>query len=100
MLFHEIAFDLMAALENERVLDSERQHTVRRASAAKVLGSCVLDRTNFRGNLRGLAQLFGLRKGESEYQRAEFLCKYVLKKNLRRKAAQGRQPAKVPSARD
>ena len=88
MLFHEIVFDLMTALENDQVLGTDRQQHVRKQSVNQVLGVCIKDGTNYRANLDSFTQMFSLKQGDSEFQRVEFVCKYVLKKSLRKKSDQ------------
>lgn len=85
MLFHEIIFDLMAAKEYGQIL-GERQKQISKNTVLDVLGLCVRDGTNYKDNLTAFAQAFNLNTGEAEYQRVDFVCKYILKKSLRRKS--------------
>lgn len=98
MLFHEIVFDLMAALENEQVLGTDRLQHVTKASAKRVLGVCIRDSTDYSGNLEAFTRLFKLTRDDSEFQRIEFVCKYILKKSLRKKADQARQKLRPATA--
>ena len=86
MLFHEIIFDLMAGKEHGQVLGSEEQKRVSKKTVLEVLSLCVKDGTNYKENLRTFAQSFDLNVGEAEYQRVDFVCKYILKKSLRKKS--------------
>lgn len=91
MLFHEIVFDLMAALENERVLGTDRLKNVSKDSAKRVLETCIRDSTDYSGNLETFTRMFQLTEGDSELQRIEFVCKYILKKSLRKKGEKGKK---------
>ena len=86
MLFHEIIFDLMAGMEHGQILGTEREKEISRKTAQNVLSICVRDGTDYKTNLKEFAHIFNLNVGEAEYQRVDFVCKYILKKSLRKKS--------------
>ena len=51
----------------------------------------MVDETNYKQNLKRLSDLFEVRSGEGEFQRVDFVCKYILKKSLRKKSGRPKQ---------
>ena len=86
MLFHEIIFDLMMGLENKQVLGGNNEQSISKDTVTNVLRVCVRDGTDYENNLREYSNMFQVVKGNAEYQRIEFVCKYILKKSLRQKS--------------
>lgn len=85
MLFHEVVFDLMLGVEQNLILGTENAKEVDKETVRKVLGEAVRDGTDYKINLKRLGRVLNVKPGDPEFQRLEFVCKYFLKKNLRRK---------------